>query len=174
MRRSFIMRTCAGEPAQQAGIYFSLKRMRMFRNLFQIWFQNSYSEYQQKIIKRQSLKWSPEMVENLTESTQPFKASMTFKDLNFDTDKAAQYSAYRTEWLLFIVMMKLYLAQLKLQIGRRLLANCHRKIRVQCKKRLRYKKFWLWNERVGCWREQKTSRSHFPNSCRVHTVKVVN
>ena len=81
------------------------------------------------------------MVENLTESAQPFKASMTFKDLNFDTDKAAQYSAYRTEWLLFIVMMKLYLAQLRLQIGRRLLTNCHRKIRYNVKRDLDTKSF---------------------------------
>ena len=62
------MRTCAGKPAQQAGIDFSLKHMRMFRNLFQIWFQNSYNEYQQKIIKRQSFKWSTEMVENLIDN----------------------------------------------------------------------------------------------------------
>ena len=72
---------------------------------------------------------------------QPFKASMTFKNLDFDTNKAAQYSAYVRDGLLFIVMMKLYLAQLKLQVGRRLLANCHKKIWVQCKKRLRYKNF---------------------------------
>ena len=52
---------------------------------------------------------------------QPFKGSMTFRNLDFDTNKAAQYSAYVRDGLLFIVMMKLYLAQLKLQVGRRLL-----------------------------------------------------
>ena len=35
------------------------------------------------------------MVENLTESIKSFKASMTFKNLVFDVDKAAQYSAVR-------------------------------------------------------------------------------
>ena len=32
--------TCAGGPTQQGGIDFSLKRMRMFWNYFQIRFQN--------------------------------------------------------------------------------------------------------------------------------------
>ena len=35
------------------------------------------------------------MVENLIESKKSFKASMTFKNLDFDADKAAQYSAVR-------------------------------------------------------------------------------
>ena len=35
------------------------------------------------------------MVENVIESLKSFKASMTFINLDFDTDKAAQYSAVR-------------------------------------------------------------------------------
>ena len=35
------------------------------------------------------------MVENLIESKKSFKASMTFKNFDFDADKAAQYSAVR-------------------------------------------------------------------------------
>ena len=35
------------------------------------------------------------MVENLIESIKFFKASMTFKNLDFGADKAAQYSAVR-------------------------------------------------------------------------------
>ena len=35
------------EPAQQGGIDFSLKRMRMFWNSFQIRFQNGYYQYYQ-------------------------------------------------------------------------------------------------------------------------------
>ena len=45
--------------------------------------------------KKQSFKWTPEMVENLIESIKSFEASMTFKNLDFDADKAAQYSAVR-------------------------------------------------------------------------------
>ena len=37
--------TCAGGPTQQGGIDFSLKRMRMFWNYFQIRFQNGYDQY---------------------------------------------------------------------------------------------------------------------------------
>ena len=48
-----------------------------------------------KSSKRLSFKWTPEMVENLIESIKSFKASMTFKNLDFDADKAAQYSAVR-------------------------------------------------------------------------------
>ena len=46
-----------------------------------------------KTSKKHSFKWTPEMVENLAELTKYFKASMTFKHLDFDADKAAQYSA---------------------------------------------------------------------------------
>ena len=46
-----------------------------------------------KSSKRQPFKWTPEMVKTLIESIKPFKASMTFKNLDFDVDKAAQYSA---------------------------------------------------------------------------------
>ena len=35
------------------------------------------------------------MVENLIEPIKSFKASMAFKNLDFDADKAAQYSAVR-------------------------------------------------------------------------------
>ena len=35
------------------------------------------------------------MVENLIESIKSFKASMTFKHLDFEADKIAQYSAVR-------------------------------------------------------------------------------
>ena len=35
------------------------------------------------------------MIENFTESIKSFKASMTFKNLDFDADKSAQYSAVR-------------------------------------------------------------------------------
>ena len=35
------------------------------------------------------------MVENVIESIKSFKASMTLKNLDFDADKAAQYSAVR-------------------------------------------------------------------------------
>ena len=48
-----------------------------------------------KSSKKNSFKWTPEMVENFTESIKSFKASMTFKNLDFDADKAAQYSAVR-------------------------------------------------------------------------------
>ena len=46
-----------------------------------------------KTSKKHSFKWTPEIVENLTELIKCFKASMTFKNLDFDADKAAQYSA---------------------------------------------------------------------------------
>ena len=36
------------EPARHSGIDFSLKRMHMFLNSFQIWFENGYDEYYQK------------------------------------------------------------------------------------------------------------------------------
>ena len=48
-----------------------------------------------KSSKEHSFKWIPEMVENLIESIKSFKASITFKNLDFDVDKAAQYSAVR-------------------------------------------------------------------------------
>ena len=48
-----------------------------------------------KSSKKHSFKWTPEMVENLIESIKSFKASMTFKNLDFDANKAAQYSAVR-------------------------------------------------------------------------------
>ena len=48
-----------------------------------------------KSSKKNSFKWTPEMVENFTESIKSFKASMTFKNLDFDADKSAQYSAVR-------------------------------------------------------------------------------
>ena len=59
------------------------------------------------------------MVENLIESIKFFKASMTFKNLDFDPAKAAQYSAVRERMgaIYNTVMMKLYLAQLRLRIG---------------------------------------------------------
>ena len=71
------------------------------------------------------------MVENLIESIKSFKASMTFKNLDFDANKAAQSSAVHETMAAFIVMMKLYLAQLRPRIGLRTLVNCHRKIRLQ-------------------------------------------
>ena len=43
----FVIWTCTGGPARQGGIDFSLKRMRMFWNSFQIRFQNRYDEYYQ-------------------------------------------------------------------------------------------------------------------------------
>ena len=46
-----------------------------------------------KSSKKHSFKWTPEMVENLIESIKSFKASMTFKNLDYDADKAVQYSA---------------------------------------------------------------------------------
>ena len=47
-----------------------------------------------KSSKKHSFKWTPEMVEeDLIQSVQSFKASMTFKNLDFDADKATQYSA---------------------------------------------------------------------------------
>ena len=45
--------------------------------------------------KKHSFKWILEMVENLIESIKSFKASITFKNLDFDADKAAQYLAVR-------------------------------------------------------------------------------
>ena len=48
-----------------------------------------------KSSKRHSFRWTHEMVKNLIESINSFKASMTFKNLDFDADKAAQYSAVR-------------------------------------------------------------------------------
>ena len=43
--------------------------------------------------KRQSLMWIPKTVEDLIQSIQSYEASMTFKNLDFGTEKAAQYSA---------------------------------------------------------------------------------
>ena len=57
------------------------------------------------------------MAENLIESIKSFKASMTFKNLDFDANKAAQSSAVHETMAAFIVMMKLYLAQLRPRIG---------------------------------------------------------
>ena len=71
------------------------------------------------------------MAKNLIESIRSFKASMTFKNLDFDANKAAQYSAVRETMAAFIVMMKLYLAQLRPPIGLRTLVNCHMKIGLQ-------------------------------------------
>ena len=51
--------------------------MRVFWNSLRIRFQNGYNGY---------------MAENLIKS---FKASMTFKNLDFNDDKATQYSALR-------------------------------------------------------------------------------
>ena len=48
-----------------------------------------------KSSKKHSFKWTPEIVEDLIEAKKSFKASMTFKNLDFDSDKAAQYSAVR-------------------------------------------------------------------------------
>ena len=45
--------------------------------------------------KKHSFKWILEMVENLIESIKSFKASITFKNFDFDADKAAQYLAVR-------------------------------------------------------------------------------
>ena len=45
--------------------------------------------------KRHFFKWTPEMVENLIESIKSFKASMRFRNLDFDADKAARFSAVR-------------------------------------------------------------------------------
>ena len=43
------------------------------------------------------------------------------------------------------------------------------------KKRSKYKKNWLWNERVGYRRKQKKSGNLFPKLlCRVNAVEVVN
>ena len=39
--------------------------------------------------RRQSFEWTPEMAENLIESIQFFKASVAFKNLDFNTDRAA-------------------------------------------------------------------------------------
>ena len=49
----------------------------------------------EKVVKRIPSNGHPEMVENFTESIKSFKASMTFKNLDFDADKSAQYSAVR-------------------------------------------------------------------------------
>ena len=84
-----------------------------------------------KSSKKYSFKWTPEMAKNLIESIRSFKASMTFKNLDFDANKAAQYSAVRETMAAFIVMMKLYLAQLRPPIGLRTLVNCHMKIGLQ-------------------------------------------
>ena len=43
--------------------------------------------------KRQSLMWIPKTVEDLIQSIQSYEASMTFKNLDFGAEKAAQYSA---------------------------------------------------------------------------------
>ena len=70
-----------------------------------------------------------------------FKASMIFRNLDFDTDKAAQYSVVREKMVAVYCDNKTLFGQLRLQIGLRNLVNCHKKIRLQCKKRSKYKKF---------------------------------
>ena len=70
------------------------------------------------------------MVENVIESIKSFKASMTLKNLDFDADKAAQYSAVR-ETMADIYCDDETLLGLRLRIDRRTLVNCHRRIRLQ-------------------------------------------
>ena len=71
------------------------------------------------------------MVENLIESIKSFKASMRFRNLDFDADKAARFSAVRETIAAIYCDDELYLALLRLRIGLRILVNCRRKIRLQ-------------------------------------------
>ena len=82
----------------------------------------SISKWLQRLPPKIVEKEHPEMVDNLTESMQSFIA---FKNLGFDADKT-----FNTQRLLFIVMMKLCLAQLRLRIGLRTLVTCHMKARL--------------------------------------------
>lgn len=45
--------------------------------------------------KRKNFKWTPKMIEDLINSIDLYKASMEYKNLDFDSDKAAQYSWVR-------------------------------------------------------------------------------
>ena len=84
-----------------------------------------------KSSKRHFFKWTPEMVENLIESIKSFKASMRFRNLDFDADKVARFSAVRETMAAIYCDDELYLTLLRLRIGLRILVNCRRKIRLQ-------------------------------------------
>ena len=81
---------------------------------------------------------------DLIESMQSFKASMTFKNLDFNADKATQYSVLQETMAAIYCDDETLLVPLRLQIGLRTLVNCHRKIRLQWKKRSKYKKTCCW------------------------------
>ena len=111
----FFIWTCAGGYSL---INFYLKCMRCFRVF-------SISKWLQRLPPKIVEKEHPEMVDNLIESMQSFKAFIAFKNLGFDADKT-----FNTQRLLFIVMMKLCSAQLRLRIGLRTLVTCHMKARL--------------------------------------------
>ena len=67
----------------------------------------------------------PKIVEKEHPEMQSFKAFIAFKNLGFDADKT-----FNTQRLLFIVMMKLCSAQLRLRIGLRTLVTCHIEARL--------------------------------------------
>ena len=84
-----------------------------------------------KSSKRHSFKWTPEMVEDLIQSVKSFKAFMTFKSLDFDADKAAQYSAVgETMGAIYSDDETLFGPTEALNWPENF-ANCHRKIRLQ-------------------------------------------
>ena len=122
--------------------------------------------------KRQSFKWTPEMTENLIESVQLFKASVTFKNLNLIRQPNIQL--YVKRWLLFIKMVKLYLAPLRLQIGLRTLIDCQED-QVTVKKEIKIQKDLIVKRKIAYRSKQRKSGSHFPKPlCRVHAMEVVN
>ena len=67
-----------------------------------------------------------------------FKASMIFRNLDFDTDKAAQYSVVREKMVAVYCDNKTLFGPIEAPNWSE---NCHKKIRLQCKKRSKYKKF---------------------------------
>ena len=103
----FFIWTCAGAYSP---INFYLKCMRCLRVF-------SISKWLQRL--------PPKIVEKEHPEMQSFKAFNAFKNLGFDADKT-----FNTQRLLFIVMMKLCSAQLRLRIGLRTLVTCHMKARL--------------------------------------------
>ena len=128
-----------------------------------------------KSSKKHSFKWTPEMVENVIESIKSFKASMTLKNLDFDADKAAQYSAVRETMADIYCDDETLLGLTEAPNWPENFGQLSQKDQVTVKKRSKYKKNWLWKERVGYRRKQKKSGSPFPKLlCRVNAVEVVN
>ena len=128
-----------------------------------------------KSSKRYSFKGTREMKENLIESIKSFKASMTFKNLDFNAGKAAQYSAVLETMAATYCDDETLFGPTEAPNWPENFGQLSHENQATVKKDIKIQKDFIVKGKIGYGRKQKKSASRFPKLlCWVHAEEVVN